>query len=421
MAELKIQQSLYVIPSTDFMPVTLKSFPLLVAVSLTLATDSAFALDFNGYVRAGAGSAVNGGRQSCFKLPGAEAKYRLGNECEIYGEALFGQDLYQADNGARLSGHVMASLYSPDGVENLFGSNSRYRLPQAYLAAHGLASLNGGRFWVGSRYYKREDVHINDFFYWNPSGIGMGVEDYGLGALKLSYAIFRKDSIDQATIAPRHDIQLRGIPANAGGELQLGVSYIANTGSDPTRHSGWALNVQHVQQLMLGGWNKLALQYGEGPGAGLGSTGSLGNSGDVNRFRAVEQLYFKVTPLLDSLVTAVYQRDSTPTGGQDWNSLGGRLVYSLGGNWKLLTELGVDRVKPDGAASRSLTKLTVAPTWSRASGLFGRPEVRLFYTWANWNAAAQLAAAAGDTLSASGSYGDDRHGSTLGLQVEHWW
>jgi maltoporin len=249
----------------------------------------------------------------------------------------------------------------------------------------------------------------------------MGVEDFGLGALKLSCAIFRKDSIPQANIAPRHDIQLRGIPANAGGELQLGVSYIADTGSDPARHAGWALNVQHVQQVTLNGWNKLALQYGEGPGAGLGSTGNLGNSGDVKRFRAVEQLYFKATPLLDGLVTAVYQHDSTPTGSQDWSSLGGRLVYSMGGNWKLLTELDVDRVKPDGAATRNLTKLTVAPTWSRTSGLFGRLEVWLFYTWASWSAAAQLAASAGDTLSASGAYGDDRHGSTLGFQVEHWW
>ncbi len=181
------------------------------------------------------------------------------------------------------------------------------------------------------------------------------------------------------------------------------------------------MNVQHVQQKTLGGWNKLDLQYGEGPGVGLGSTGNLGNGSDVTRFRAVEQFYFKATPLLDGLVSAVYQHDSAPTGGQDWTSLGGRLVYSLGGNWKLLTEIGLDRVKPDGAATRNLTKLTVAPTWSSAAGLFGRPEVRLFYTWAHWNEAAQLAANVGDTLSASGAYSGDRHGSTLGVQVEHWW
>ncbi len=404
-----------------FPPLTRKSFPLLLAASLALATDSAYAFDFKGYLRGGAGSDLQGGRQSCFKLAGAQAKYRLGNECEVYGEALFGQELYKMDGGPRLSAHVMASLNAPAGVNELFKGDSTYRLPQAYLAAHDVAVLNGGLFWAGNRYYKREDVHINDFFYWNPSGIGMGVEDYRIGSLKLSYAIFRKDSIDQTNVAPRHDIQLRGIPVNAGGELQLGASYIANTGSDSARHSGWALNVQHVQQKILDGWNKLALQYGVGPGVGLGSTGDLGNASDVTRFRAVEQLYFKATPLLDGMVTAVYQHDSAPTGGQDWSSLGGRLVYSLGGNWKLLTELGFDQVKPDGAATRNLTKFTVAPTWSSAAGLFGRPEIRLFYTRASWNNAAQLAATAGDALSASGVHGGARQGSTLGVQVEHWW
>lgn len=382
---------------------------------------TAAAVDFNGYLRVGSGASQDHGGLSCFKLPGAGAKYRLGNECEVYGEALFGQEIVTTGTGARLSAHVMASLYTPDGIENLFNGGNRYRLPQAYLDVHNLAALNGGRIWIGNRYYKREDVHISDFFYWNPSGIGMGVEDIGLDDLKLSYAIFRKDSIDQARIAPRHDLQLRGVAVNTDGELQLGASYIAKTGSDPAQHSGWALNVQHVQQNVLSGTNKLDLQYGVGPGTGLGSTGALSNDSDVTRLRVVEQLYFKAAPSLDGQVTVVYQHDSAPTGNQDWTSLGGRLAYSLSGKWKLLTELGHDRVKPDGASARTLTKLTVAPTWSSAAGLFVRPEVRLFYTWASWNDAARLAAAPGDPLSAGGVFGGDNNGSTFGIQVEHWW
>jgi maltoporin len=398
-----------------------RNFSLLLAFCLITPSFPASALDFNGYIRAGSGSDMKGSGLHCFKLAGAEAKFRLGNECEVYGEALFGQEIFTAERGAGLTGHVMASLFTPDGIENLFEGNNRYRLPQAYLDFHDLAVLNGGRFWFGNRYYKREDVHVSDFFYWNPSGIGLGIEDYSFGDLKLSYAIFRKDSVDQSHIAPRHDIQLRGIQVNPGGELQLGASYIATTGSAPARHSGWALNAQHVQQNVLGGTNKLALQYGVGPGVGLGSTGALGNNSDVTRLRVVEQLYFKATPLLDGQVTAVYQHDAAPTGAQDWTSLGGRLAYSLGGNWKMLAELGYDRVKPDSATARTLTKLTLAPTWSRASGLYGRPEVRLFYTWASWNGAAILAAAPGDALSASGVFGGDNHGSTCGIQMEHWW
>jgi maltoporin len=144
-------------------PRTLIDLRSWLVVCIFLAANAVSALDFNGYVRAGAGSDLKGGRQSCFKLAGAEAKYRLGNECEVYGEALFGQDLYTVDGGPRLTGHVMASLNSPVGVENIFESNNRYRLPQAYLAAHDLGALNGGVLWLGNRYYKREDVHINDF------------------------------------------------------------------------------------------------------------------------------------------------------------------------------------------------------------------------------------------------------------------
>ena len=47
-----------------------------------LAPLPAQALEFSGYLRSGVSNSLNGGKQSCFKLPGAESKYRLGNECE---------------------------------------------------------------------------------------------------------------------------------------------------------------------------------------------------------------------------------------------------------------------------------------------------------------------------------------------------
>jgi maltoporin len=47
---------------------------------------SAQALEFGGYLRSGVGTSVNSSSQSCFQLPGAQTKYRLGNECEQYGE-----------------------------------------------------------------------------------------------------------------------------------------------------------------------------------------------------------------------------------------------------------------------------------------------------------------------------------------------
>ena len=74
----------------------------------------------------------------------------------------------------------------------------------------------------------------------------------------------------QSNFGVRNDLQLRGIKPYASGEFQVGVQYIANYSNDPDTHGGWGVTLQHVQQL-LGGDNKLALQYGRGGGTGFGT------------------------------------------------------------------------------------------------------------------------------------------------------
>ena len=77
------------------------------------------------------------------------------------------------------------------------------------------------------------------------------------------------------------------------------------------------------------------------------------------------------------------------------------------------------------AADVGRRKRTIAPTWSPAGpGFWARPEFRLYYTYASWNEAAQRAAnlmAEGSALSDTGAFGNARHGSNFGVQVEHWW
>ena len=57
----------------------------------------ASAVDVQNYLRANAAANSEGGGQTCFGLAGAGAKYRLGNECGVYGEMLLGQHLVQGD------------------------------------------------------------------------------------------------------------------------------------------------------------------------------------------------------------------------------------------------------------------------------------------------------------------------------------
>ncbi|OZY41773.1 maltoporin [Pseudomonas fragi] len=390
-----------------------------------LAPLSVNALEFAGYLRSGVGNSLNGGKQSCFKLPGAEAKYRLGNECEQYAELELRQDVYSFDDGSVLSVDGMASLYNQYDRQLTFqGDNGSARLPQLYAQWSSLPSLNGGSLWAGRRYYKRNDIHISDFYYWNQSATGAGVEDVLIGGLKYSYALSRKDNLYQENYVTRHDFNVAGFNTNPGGELELGLSYL----DKPERtdaHSGWAITAQHVQSEFLGGKNKFAVQYGEGSGTGLGYTGDFRLDNSSKRYRIVEFFDWQVTPRFGGQVEAVYQKDFRPDGGnQEWLSLGVRPTYAISEQFKLVTELGHDQVKAaDG--TRKLSKFTFAPTWSpKGPGFWTRPEVRLYYTYASWNAAAQRAANefdAGSALSDSGAFGSARHGSNAGLQVEYWW
>ena len=401
------------------------NYSICIASLCLLAPLSASALEFAGYLRSGVGNSLNGGKQSCFKLPGAEAKYRLGNECEQYAELELRQDVYSFDDGSVLSVDGMASLYNQYDRQLTFqGDNGSARLPQLYAQWSNLPGVNGGSLWAGRRYYKRNDIHISDFYYWNQSATGAGIEDVLIGGLKYSYALSRKDNLYQENYVTRHDFNVAGFNTNPGGELELGLSYL----DKPERtdaHSGWAITAQHVQSEFLGGKNKFAVQYGEGSGTGLGYTGDFRLDNSSKRYRIVEFFDWQVTPRFGGQVEAVYQKDFRPDGGnQEWLSLGVRPTYAISEQFKLVTELGHDQVKAaDG--TRKLSKFTFAPTWSpKGPGFWTRPEVRLYYTYASWNAAAQRAANefdAGSALSDSGAFGSARHGSNAGLQVEYWW
>lgn len=405
----------------------------LLAAGALLASHGVWALDFNGYFRANAGQNSAGGGQTCFGLAGAGSKYRLGNECGVYGELLFGQEVAKTDDGASFSAHVMFSLSNGQASDpSLSKGSGEIGLPQVYLAARNVPELGGATAWMGRRYYKREDLHITDFFYWNPSGFGAGLEDLPIGSdgLKFSYALLRNDNtstslaLNTGDSATRHDFQLRGLKVNPGGQLEFGLAVIAKDSKLPDRHGGSMATIQHRQSGIFGGENKFALQYGTGAGVANGGTGDLANGSDVHRFRVVEGLYFQPTPKFGGQVVAVYQKDTAdnPALASTWTTLGGRIAYGLSAHVKLLADIGHDRVAPDdGSPARHLTKYTLAAALSAGTGYYSRPEFRLFYTHAKWNEAARTAAAAGDAISAAGTFGNATKGSVVGVTAESWW
>jgi len=387
---------------------------------------SAQAAEFRSYFRAGIGGADGGGTQQCFRLPGALAKYRLGNECEQWLEFYLRDDLASFADGSVLTAEGMAVFYNPYGEKATFNSDSNagVRLAQAYLSWRNLPWLNDGALWAGRRfYYKQADIHINDFFYRNMAGLGFGIEDIGIGPLKLTYFFSRKDNFFQQDYISRHDLLLEGIKTNPGGLLEFGLNYIPGT-SHANTHAGWAVIARHQQQLSAETKNVLAVQYGQGPGTGLGTTGNRLLDRDNSRWRVIDALEWQ-RGRFGGQAGVVWQKDRFKDGStQQWRSLGVRPVYGIGGHFKLAFEVGHDQVKPSSGRQAHLTKFTFAPSWApRGTGFWQRPEIRLYYTFAQWNRTAQQAAdvsMVGAALSSSGAFGPALHGSNFGVQIEYW-
>ena len=414
-----------------------------------------------GYFRGGFGASNQKGRQTCFSLPlegGTLSKYRLGNECEVWAEMEFKTVVYAGDDGSVASVHFMPTAfiptsqigYPPTGVTSSDlgspGTGATVAFPNLYADIKGIPWLFGGTAWVGTRYYKRESVYISDFFYWNPSGVGGGIEDVNVGKdLRLSYAAFAVDGQPNGSpqlpmrvdLGIRHDVQLRGIKPYASGELQLGFQFIQdwsgtkddNSGLPLQRvtHGGWGVTLQHVQKL-LGGDNKLAFQYGRGGGTGFGTLSrfyypdfSLYFIPTEYRFRVVDVLTIQPTESFGAQVGLVYQHDDLGNSASktDWLSAGTRLSWGFTEHAKLLGEVGYDRVKKsNGSEPQWLAKFTFAPALTAGKGFWARPELRAFYTWAMWDETAR-----GATIDSGRLYTTSQllSGATFGLQAEAMW
>ncbi|MEG0880232.1 MAG: carbohydrate porin [Janthinobacterium sp.] len=402
---------------------------LALACTMLLACGAAHASDaegeYHGYFRAGLGSSTDSrGPQSCFGLGGNTMRYRLGNECDTYGEFEYQKEMAKSANGVSFVGHIMVAAYTPSSAV----SDSDLSMSKMYVEAKNIEILNGGTAWIGKRYYMRPDIHMLDLQYINMNGTGGGIDQYKLGPGRISYGFF-KDNDKPGNSAIRQNLVYQGIPVNQDGTLEVLTTLITPDKKDSTSHSGWQATVLHKQDKVWGGANTFGIQYGVGPGTGaggqccdrMGTTGSIRNGSDVTRLRIFNSLWIQPTPEWSAEMVAIVQRDkSNVSGGSStWTTVGVRPVYAVNDNFKLQFELGTDRVtSPTGGAAQRLTKLTFAPTLTAGKGYWSRPELRAFVTYGKWNDAATAAV---NKANESGPvYGNATSGTSFGLQVETW-
>lgn len=391
-----------------------KNTLLLGAVVLGLS-QTALAVELGGYFRTGMGITDQGNKQECFKLTGAPSKYRLGNECEQYGEFTANQKLLTLSDNSTINIFGMLAVFNPyDKPLKFTGDSGFTRVNQIYLDWKNISWLNGGNIWAGRRYYNRHDVHMTDFFYWNESGTGAGIDNFNLNGLLLSYSYSQKDSFSQKKFINRHNFTIKDIPVIKDNKINAGISVVDGN------HTGVALTVENVTSQLLNGQNRLAFQYGEGPGTGLGYTGDPTLNSQNKVFRVVDALDWATDDKkFNGQATVVYQNSKFQNqAASQWYSAGSRTSYVIADHFKVSGEVGFDQIHTKDQ-TRNLTKLTLAPTWApKGTGFFDRPEVRFYYTYAFWNAAEQKLR---DTVDPTSSFSGLNHGSNFGVQVEYWW
>lgn len=364
-------------------------------------------VEFGGYFRATPSSDGTEKHRACYGLAGPGLKYRLGNECDNYGELFVSKEMDVG--GIQLKGLVMAVASEQIAVDG----DGQLDMNQMYLEAKGFGFSPETSFWIGKRFYGRADVHIVDTKFTVLDGLGAGVKDIAAGPGKLAFSYFAED-LDDNVSGNRLNAEFYDLPVNPGGKLRL-VATLADGDARNGGKSGGALTLQHNQGNFQGegGGNSLWLQYAEGGAALDGNFANLVTGDDIKSWRVAESYHWQKGNF-GGQALAMYQYDDSKLSGNSHSvSVGGRISYALTDNFKLVSELGHSQKKPDSGDTARLTKFTFAPTLSLGRGFLSRPELRVFVTTAKWNSAAGnvtgLAALDGKTS-----------GTSYGIQLEHW-
>ncbi|APG20869.1 maltoporin [Kosakonia radicincitans DSM 16656] len=442
------------------MMITLRKLPLALAITAGILSAQAGAVDFKGYARSGIGWTGSGGEQQCFQATGAGAKYRLGNECETYAELKLGQEVWkEGDKSFYFDTNVAYSVSQQNDWE---ATSPAFR--EANVQGKNLIdALPGATIWAGKRFYQRHDVHMIDFYYWDISGPGAGLENVDLGFGKLSLAATRSSEsggsvtfsspgvydVVKDTANDVFDVRLAGLQTNPDGMLELGFDYGRANKTDNYRYvndndskDGWMFTAEHTQS-MLKGYNKFVLQYatdamttqGKGIPQGTYQSGDyddfVGGNNDGKLWRVLDHGAITLSEKWDLMYVGMYQKQDLDSKlGTDWWTVGVRPMYKWTPIMSTLLEVGYDNVKSQQTGDRnSQYKITLAQQWQAGDSIWSRPAIRIFATYAKWDEkwgyikngdSVTRFAAANDSGFTTTSRGDNDEWS-FGAQMEIWW
>lgn len=375
----------------------------------------------------------------CFKAPGAGSKYRLGNECETWIELGLYQDI-KLDNGIVIHNQFRPVFSNPNNehIEYL-------QTDELYTEVSNVFE-NSVSFWAGRRFYKRYDSHINDYFFLNMSGEGVGVNDLDLGGIRVSYSYLfdRLHPVslggDEKALMQSHDIRLS--KPTEKGEITLFLNYMNledktfASGATLRGTDGYAVGVLYRDSRVVADWfgmrgeNMTGLFYGRGLARGAGTysafrqeslVDSILNAPDTidhsQTWRFINYNAFEndAWGIMSNFVYESADDRAFKNTDQEWVSFGVRPYWFFHQNSRLVLEAGYDRVHDKiSGITYGLGKVTSALEFALDKGIWKRPVLRLYYTQADWTQSAK-------GLVGTEYYQDTTSGNNLGVQIEYWW
>lgn len=440
-----------------------KYTPTKVATVITLLLGSAiaqngFAMDFNGYARAGISSTTNGGEQMCFGS-GANGHYvgRLGDECDSYVELGLSQDFQQNDGVVFKVNTMFSGQTSPGAQYNDYQSLSEpgstsgttYRadwaMRQLNVEATGLLSFDrDATLWGGKKYYQRKDVHILDLYYLNNSGYGAGLEHLKAGIGDVSIAWLTGDqspysgksnaSGESTVQTERYDLRYSNIPVFEGTTLELAAIYGTtdltenqDNAGEPSSDGVLLTSIINYKNTYVD--NNFVIQYGSDAMADSAWKNSSGSKvttyatweGDLEHsMRVINYGDLSITDNVGVSYSLLISKAKTLSSSTDISedapyrySAVVRPSYFWSPHTRTTLEMGhVSYKESYSTEEQRLNKIILAEEFTPDFGMKSRPTIRLYTGRFFGNVADQA------TTGSSDGEGDNYR---FGAQVEAWW
>lgn len=392
-------------------------------------------LELFGYVRAGAGTNTYGEKQECFYNQGSGGwggvgrnEFRLANECSNYMELGFRFNHIKSDTKNVYTQFRIAN--SHPGNDATEASDQETNFVEAFAEIQGMNDLPYS-FWVGKRFYRDQDVYIDDYYYFgsmNGNGAGMGNVDVLGGKLSLAYLREVKDTSVKTNIGTHgitvYDARLKNVQLTSGIKQNLWAAFghapeatNKTTGVKYEKARGYIVGTLFDFDLNGNGFNHFAVLFGEGLMNNFNLYGnatlSPGNQqSDEKRLRFINHTTYNVNEKWAFHLSLNHERMFRDGDTKEqWMGLGIRPVYRVTQTFHLVSEVGSSIVQNGGA--RRLSRITIAPQLGLSEDIWGRPVLRAFYTHSFWNSANKA-----NIAQNAPTYADKTAGGAYGFQME---